>query len=111
MNIILSQSKNDIKTGLINMSALYRGKNELSNSMDTMLKNYITVEEELKNSTSSMDGFITTKQNKELAQVECSATLHYTVNKINYDFSTTYLSQLTDDREQVSVELYSLDMQ
>ena len=56
----------------------------------------------------SLDTFLTTAKDKELSKVECTATINISHESNTYSFNTEYTAQLTDDKEQVYVEVVSL---
>lgn len=105
----LNQADGNVKEVLENMKSLLSKKGG-DFIFENMLQGITKIEENIKVAAFSMDSFMTTKKNKELGQVECSASAHYSLDKVNYNFNTTYVSQFTDDREQVSVELHSFDI-
>ncbi len=104
---MLSGEDGDIASNINFMSSMFANEKKPTPFIEDIQKNLDILKEDLKSAKFSIDSFMTTQKDKELGKVECSATAHYKLNEVIYDFDTTYTAQFTDNREQIVVELNS----
>ena len=87
-----------------------KAKKDGKENLFTLLqKEQTRIQSELNETHFSLSSILTKEKNKELSKVECAATLGVSFENQNYNYSTAYTAQLTDDKKEVMVELLTLE--
>ncbi|OHE04106.1 hypothetical protein [Sulfurimonas sp. RIFOXYB12_FULL_35_9] len=84
-------------------------KNVKNQYEETYNKASEEAEKEFQNYKFELEGIRTTSKDKELHQVECSATVKVKLASYEGSYNIEYSSQLSDDKNSVYVEVSSLE--
>lgn len=83
--------------------------NAINKYEETYNKASEEAEREFKNYTFKLEGIRTTEKDRELHQVECSATVKVKLASYEGSYNIEYSSQLSDDKNSVYVQVSSLE--
>lgn len=103
-------AKNMMQSGAMDNFILLMIEAEKDKEGSPLNKKYKELQQKIKTAKFSMTDFRTTKKDKDLNKVECSATTNYKMGSDTYSFDTTYSAQLTDDGKKVYVKMNTFNI-